>query len=264
MARGDVDRGLADLDEAIRLNPRSDWNPYNVRALAHARKGRFDQAIADYETARSLPGLEKLVVGHCLLGRADCLLQAGRVALAEAAYEECLKFDPTRSYGVLVSRAWFIDRPRGDYDAALSRLDEVAKNGTIYQFLYSGLIYTRIGQAEKALADFSETLDRARVRGDWFAVPDYLCRWLALLIGRGEAYLLKGDLDRALAECDEAVRFAPWSAEAHRLRAEVHARRGKGDLAAVDRRAAERLTPDPMLARPTPRSSTVGHRHEAP
>jgi tetratricopeptide (TPR) repeat protein len=89
-------------------------------------------------------------------------------------------------------------------------------------------------------------------------VENYLCRWLALRIGRGEAYLLKGDLDRALAECDEAVRFAPWSAEARLLRAQVHARRGEDDRAATDRREAQRLTPDPLLARPEPRVAQPG------
>jgi tetratricopeptide (TPR) repeat protein len=224
------------------------------------RKGQFDQAIADLETARNIPGLEKTLAANCLLGRGDCLIMAGRIELAEAAYAESVKLDPRRAYGVLVSRAWLVDRPRGDYDTALSKLDEVAKSGMIYQFLYRGLIYTRIGLPEKALADFTEVMTRAKVRGDWFAVPDYLCRWLALLIGRGEAYLLKGDLDRALAESDEAVQFAPWSAEARLLRAEVHAKRGKDDLAAADRREAQRLTPDLMLARPEPRSSGLGHR----
>jgi tetratricopeptide (TPR) repeat protein len=264
VARGELDRGLADLDEAIRLVPRSDWNLYNSRAVAHVRKGQFDQAIADFETARNIPGLDKFLTSACFLGRGDCLVMAGRIAQAEAAYAECLKLDPGRAYGVLVNRAWLIDRPRGDYGAALSKLDEVAKSGMIYQFLYRGLIYTRIGLPEKALADFEEVMKRAKVRGDWFALPDYLCRWLALLIGRGEAYLLKGDLDRALAECDEAVRFALWSAEARLLRAEVLAKRGKDDLAAADRREAQRLTPDPLLARPEPRSSNLGHGRSVP
>jgi tetratricopeptide (TPR) repeat protein len=37
LARGDVDRGLADLDEAIRLNPRSEWSYYYNRAFARAQ-----------------------------------------------------------------------------------------------------------------------------------------------------------------------------------------------------------------------------------
>jgi len=57
-------------------------------------------------------------------------------------------------------------------------------------------------------------------------------------------------LDRALAESDEAVRFAPWSAEARSLRAQVQARRGKTDLAEADNREANRLRPDPLFARP--------------
>jgi len=81
------------------------------------------------------------------------------------------------------------------------------------------------------------------------------CRWLALLIGRGEAYLLKGDLDRALTESDQAVRFAPSSAEARLLRAQVHARREEKALAEIDQNAAAGLAPDPMFARPEPRAA---------
>jgi serine/threonine protein kinase len=91
-------------------------------------------------------------------------------------------------------------------------------------------------------------------RTDLFSLAEYYPRWLALMLGRGEAYLLKGDLDRALADSDEAVRFAPRSAEARLLRARVHGKRGKPDLAAADRRAAAQLKPDPILTLPELRS----------
>jgi tetratricopeptide (TPR) repeat protein len=154
-----------------------------------------------------------------------------------------------------VTNAWFIDRPRADYDAALKKLDEAAKSGAIWQLLERGLILARLNLPDRALADFTEVLNRVKPRRDWFAYADFYPHWLALLLGRGEAYLLKGDLDRALADSDEAVRFAPQSAEARLLRARVHDKRGKPDLAEADRRAAARLEPDPMLTLPEPRTS---------
>ena len=81
-------------------------------------------------------------------------------------------------------------------------------------------------------------------------VADYIVRRLAISIGRAEAYLQKGDLDHAFAEIDQAVQFVPSSREARLLRALIHSRRGKNDLAEVDRLAAKRLAPDPMIARP--------------
>jgi Flp pilus assembly protein TadD len=70
------------------------------------------------------------------------------------------------------------------------------------------------------------------------------------LLGRGEANLVKGDLEHALADADQAVHFAPSSAEARLLRARVHDKRGTTDLADADRRAAATLVPDPIVAPP--------------
>jgi tetratricopeptide (TPR) repeat protein len=200
------------------------------------RKHQWDRALADSESAKRLAGTDKYLTLNCLQTRSDVLAMTGRLPQAEAGYQECLKLAPERATSVLVSQAWFVDRPRGDYDSALQKLDEAAKSEMIRQFLDRGRILVRLGQPDRALADFREVLERVKSRRNWFAIPDYLPRWLALMLGRGEAYLLKGDLDRALADSDEAVRFAPHSAEARLLRARVHDRRGKPDLADADRR----------------------------
>jgi Tfp pilus assembly protein PilF len=70
------------------------------------------------------------------------------------------------------------------------------------------------------------------------------------LLGRGEAYLAKGDLESALTDTDEAVRLAPASAEARLLRARIHEKRRSSALADADRRAAAELVPDPIVAAP--------------
>jgi serine/threonine protein kinase/Tfp pilus assembly protein PilF len=249
MAHGENDRAIADYDEAISLKANT-AAVYYCRALARLRKGLCEQATADFEAGTEAAGADKFWAGACLVGRGDAAAIAGRVEQAEIAFEKALAFDRGRLNHVLTSRAWFIDRPRGDYGAALKKLEEPAKTGMILPFLYRGLLYARTGAADRALADFAEVIKRVKPRPDWFSVADYYPRWLAFLVGRGEAHLLKGDLDRALADSDEAVRFAPHSSEARLLRARVHATRGKDDLAAADRREAARLTPDPMLALP--------------
>jgi tetratricopeptide (TPR) repeat protein len=73
-------------------------------------------------------------------------------------------------------------------------------------------------------------------------------------LGRGVAYLFKEDHDRAIRDCDEALRLHPGAAEGdtyHRFAAEAHYRRGtvfrdKKDYgrAAGDFREAVRLNPD--------------------
>ena len=255
LAHAETDRALADLDEAIRLDPKPPW-AHHDRGLAHVRKGQWDRAIADFEKEKELAGADRHIAFNCVAGRALVLAVTGRIQEAEAGYEECAKIDPTRlPHHRQVTHAWLIDRPRADYDAALKKLDEAANSVSIWQLLERGLILARLNSPDRALADFTEVLERVKPRPDWFATPDYYPRWLALMLGRGEAHLLKGDFDRALADADEAVRFAPQSAEARLLRARVHDKRGKPDLAEADRRAAARLEPDPMLTLPEPRTS---------
>ena len=249
LAHGAIESAMVDLNEAIRLDSKAAWPHFN-RGIAFARKGQFDQAISDFDTARRLAVDDKPLAGACLMSRGDVLAMAGRIAEAEAVYAETIKFDPNRLHPILNARAWFIDRPRADYAAALKKLDQTASGGMIIQYLHRGLIYARLGKADRVLADFDEVINRMKNRHGWFAVADYLVRRLAVLIGRAEAYLLKGDLDRALAEVDEAVKFVPSSREARLLRAEIHSRRGKTDLATADRLEASRLAPDPIIARP--------------
>ena len=160
-----------------------------------------------------------MLTGIFIQSRADALALAGRTAEAEAVFQETIAFEPGRGHPVLAARAWFIDRPKGDYAAALQKLDATASGGMIIQFLYRGLIYARLEMPDRALADFKEVIERAKTRREWFTVADDLPRWLALLLGRGEAYLEKGERDLALADSNEAVQFAPGSAEARLLRA---------------------------------------------
>jgi tetratricopeptide (TPR) repeat protein len=249
LARGDVEAALKDLDESIRLRSKSPFS-YLHRGMAHTRQAQFDLAIADFDTATRLAGDDKHLAAGCIQCRADALAASGRIEQAEAAYAEALRVDPTRFHSGVLLRAWFIDRPRGDYKSALEKLDEAAKSGMVIQFVYRGLIHARIGQPDRALADFDEVTNRMKVRKEWFSLPDYLPHRLACLIGRAEAYSQKGDFDRASAEIDEAVQFMPTSREARLLRAEIHSRRGKPDLAQSDRLEANHLKPDPLLTRP--------------
>ena len=249
LAHGETDLALSDLDEARRLDPHN-WSVLYHRGLALTRKRMFDQAIADFEAGRNLSRGDKTSTGFFAHFRADALVMAGRKEEGLAGYALALASDPVRGHPVLASRAWFIDRPDGDYDAALKKLDETATGGMIIQFLYRGLIYARLEMPDRALADFDELIKRVKTRRDWFAIADFVPRRLAFLIGRGEAHLAKGELDLALADGNAAVQFAPRSHEGRLLRARIHEKRGEKDQAEADRQEAAKLEPDFLLTFP--------------
>jgi tetratricopeptide (TPR) repeat protein len=52
-AQGEYEKALAELNEAIRLDPNL-TAAYHARAAVHAYRGAYDQALADYAAARQL------------------------------------------------------------------------------------------------------------------------------------------------------------------------------------------------------------------
>ena len=67
MRKGENDRAMADLNEAIRLNPREPF-PYLNRGVIYGRKGDHARAIADYGEA--ITRNPKIALAFCNRGRA--------------------------------------------------------------------------------------------------------------------------------------------------------------------------------------------------
>ena len=134
LAHAENDLALADLEQAGRIGTETAWLLQH-RGLAYARKRMLNEAIADFEEGRKLAQVDKHGVALFMQSRADCLAMAGRFEEAKAGYADTVVLDPSRGHPALSTRAWFIDRPRGDYQAALEKLNETAKGGMIIQFL---------------------------------------------------------------------------------------------------------------------------------
>jgi F-type H+-transporting ATPase subunit a len=133
--KGDVERAIADLDNALKLQPKSGFI-LTERASIHLAKDDFDRAIADY--ARALQLDQNLTAAYS--GRAKAYLATGDLDKAIADFDQAIKRDP---------------RLASAYDGR-------------------GLAFFAKGDFDKALADFSEAvtleprfaaafLDRARV-----------------------------------------------------------------------------------------------------
>jgi len=92
-----------------------------------------------------------------------------------------------------------------------------------------GLAYSRLGDADRAIADFSKALS-IQEDADTYVL-------------RGDAYRLTDDYDRALADFDRALELNPDYADAYRLRGLAYAMQDDLDLAMTDLEKAIALNP---------------------
>jgi tetratricopeptide (TPR) repeat protein len=247
LAVGKTDEAIADCDEALRISPNASWILV-CRGYALARKQEWDRAIADFvEESKRQPRIK----ANWLTAEACTLALAGSYDRAAAVFDEaCKQLNEGFLRGTLACRGLFLDRAQGNDDEAIKNLNRAEDPiWPVNTFLYRGIVYVRMSQPDRALAEFKRLTDVIETRRpDCFGVEDFFPRKLVFLLFRGDAYLQKGDFERALADADEAVRFVPGSVEARLLRAQVHTKRGNNDLADADRRDAAKLVRDPVIA----------------
>jgi tetratricopeptide (TPR) repeat protein len=173
---GDIDRAIADFDEAIRRNPqpRSDTagsgfvNVYTNRALAWQAKGDFERALADYDKGIELDPNDRVARDH----RGKLLLARSDYAKAISDLDVLIRLEPQQA--------------RGYYLRGLARY---------YQYM-SGSEWIKKEDLAGAIADFTQavTLDPS----------DAIARWM-----RAMARETSGDRDGAIADLIEASRLDP-------------------------------------------------------
>ncbi len=183
----DIDRSIVYFDDAIRLSPRNSVAYYN-RASSFYQKNEYDKALADLTQAiRNNPKDSDpyYLRGHVWRDTED-------FDRAIADYSQVLRMKPQNadaySYrGLTYARANEPAKAWSDLDAAL-RLD--AKNADIYD---------NRAVAARLFKDFDRALVEADAAVRLSPTPGFYAT-------RGRIWQEKGDLDRALADLDEAVR----------------------------------------------------------
>jgi tetratricopeptide (TPR) repeat protein len=117
--QGRYQEALADLDEAVRLNP-NDADSFHARGRVHGELGDWDGAIAEFDAA--LRADPRHV--DALISRGSARQLQGRVDLALADFSEAVKVDPNNpdaysSRGALYLATSRFPEARADLDQAI-------------------------------------------------------------------------------------------------------------------------------------------------
>jgi len=87
--KGDLDRAIADFDQALRLDPDSTF-ALNNRGAAYARKGQYSEAIADFNEAIRLDSQSATAYNN----RGTAYAKLGEYDRALEDFEQAVRLDP--------------------------------------------------------------------------------------------------------------------------------------------------------------------------
>jgi tetratricopeptide (TPR) repeat protein len=194
--KGDFGRAIADLDEALKLNPKLPL-ALTERASIYYTNGDFDRAIADYTSALRLN--KNLMAAYS--GRARAYRDKGDIDKALADFNEALRLDPSSASSHLDRGT--IYEAKGDLDRAIAEYSQAIEQDPKFAAAYNnrGLAFLAKGDLDKALADFNEA-----VRLD--------AKFAQAFLNRSKANLGKHDIEHARNDIEAALRLDPQLASA--------------------------------------------------
>lgn len=207
----------------------TDAASYVRRAEASMARRDYPGAVADFGKAIALEPTAQHYVQ-----RAGAHVGAGEAALAMADFDEALKLQPG-NIAALVGRGRLymishdLARGQADLDAAVKADPNAA--------MAVGTIYANNQRFETGVADMDLWIER-HPQSDALAT--------ALMERCRARTLWNHDLDKALADCDAAIRRGPTTAVMFETRGLAHLRRGEADAALADFNRA--LKEQPKLA----------------
>jgi tetratricopeptide (TPR) repeat protein len=226
VGRKEYSLGIADFDSAIKLDSTNPQFFYD-RAMASWATGQRDAALADFNQALSLNP------DHftSLRARAALRQERGDDQGARADLDKALSLKPEdiialMARGKLRLKGNDVAGARDDFNMLLAQ-DPSARLDVASAYSDADLFDDAIGQYDK-----------------WLATQPRDATYADALNGRCWARALSGrELDKALADCDTAVRLNPDDGEFVDSRGLVHLRQGQLDAAISDYDAALKLDP---------------------
>jgi tetratricopeptide (TPR) repeat protein len=225
--KGDNDRAIADLDEAIRLDP-TEALYYSNRGIAWRAKGDPDRAIADYTESIKLDPNYALAYNN----RGIAWRLKGDYERAIADYSEAIRLEPKSAWaynnrGI----AW---RAKGDHERAIADFSEAIRFDPKHAGYRHGRCWARATanrDLQQALTDCNEAL---RLRPDDAHIKGHL----------GFVYLRLDRLDDSIASYDSALKINPKLAASLYGRGLAKLRKGDGVGADTDILVAKQMEPN--------------------
>jgi tetratricopeptide (TPR) repeat protein len=151
---GEYDRALANLSEAIRLNPK-DAAAFNNRGFAYSNKRDYDRAIADYSEAIRINPNNAVALNNRGLahdGKRD-------YDKAIADFDEAIRLNPY--YALAFNNRGWVYSKMDDYDKAIADYSEAIlldPQNAAKPFYNRALVYSKMEDHAQAITDYSEVL----------------------------------------------------------------------------------------------------------
>ncbi|MEJ2266211.1 MAG: tetratricopeptide repeat protein [Anaerolineales bacterium] len=223
---GNYPAAIADLQEAIELNPEDAWALIQ-RGEAYRLHGKHEQALLDYDRAIDLDPENTLA--HVLRGENYRQQEQFEKALAE--FQTVIEKDPENAWAVVLRSETFRQVVR--LQVALSGFDravELAPDDP-YVVTHRGEAYRLLGQSEQALEDFAHAIELD---------PDFTWAWTL----RGETRSQKGEIEAAIQDLSRAIQLNPDDPWPIALRGSAYRQSGQMQLALRDYDRALEIKPD--------------------
>jgi tetratricopeptide (TPR) repeat protein len=195
--RGEHDRAIAELTEAVRLDP-ANADAFRERAALALRRGDPRRAADDFtEALRLEPG-----VAAAHLGRGQARLKLGRLDQAIEDFTEATRlaaWDWQPWY-----RRGLAHAARKEHEQAVADFTEVIRLAPEQPdgYLQRALAYTQLGQLDRAIADYTEQI---RLNPQSPAAYNF----------RGRLYARQGNHAAAVADHLRASELDPGNANTH-------------------------------------------------
>ena len=224
--KGQLDRAVADINAAIKLEPRNrEW--LKLRGQMHSYMGNHDDAIADFGAMIALDGHD--VEAYRM--RASEHYQKNDFKTALTDVETAIKIAPKDPHNYsLRGQLYFAT---GDYDHAIAGMDAAIRlDPTNLPLLASrAAMFQQMGQYDRAIADCDRMIAMKPNDSEPYRY-------------RAGEYQFKGDFERAISDLGEALKRKPNDAALYLARAELEILVGRWADAHSDYEQVARTNPD--------------------